>query len=440
MNINTAKEYIEKIGTYGSVLGLDSIRELLNRMGNPQDQLSFVHIAGTNGKGSVLAYVSTILEEADYRTGRYLSPVISEYREKIQVNGRMISQKALCEGLELIRQHAEEMEAQGWQPPTLFETETALAFWYFVKKRCDIVVLEVGMGGAEDATNIIKNTLAAVLTSISYDHMGVLGNTLPEIAEKKAGIIKTGAAVVSAAQSSEVLKVIQRRCQEHQNRLRLTEKPEKVKYGLLKQSFTYQGRRYTISLAGSWQPENACVALEVIEALRSQGFSVSEDAVKSGLEKTEWLGRFSVLKKKPLFIMDGAHNENAAERLRDSLKLYFPGQKYIFIMGVLRDKEYDKMLAVMMPLAQYVITVTPPENPRALAAYDLAVEVKKYHELVTAVDSLEEAVEMAGLLAGKEYVTIAFGSLSYLGRLQRIVTDSKLREQKDKGNRRKGWV
>ena len=438
MNIIAAKEYIEKISTYGSVLGLDSIRELLNRMGNPQDQLSFVHIAGTNGKGSVLAYVSTILEEAGYRTGRYLSPVISEYREKIQVNGRMISRKALCEGLELIRQHAEEMEAQGWQPPTLFETETALAFWYFVKKRCDIVVLEVGMGGTEDATNIIKNTLAAVITSISYDHMGVLGNTLEEIAEKKAGIIKNGAAVVSGSQSSEVLKVIQKSCQEHQNRLRLTETPEKVKYGLSKQSFTYHGRRYTISLAGSWQPENACVALEVIEALRSQGISVSEDAVKSGLEKTEWIGRFTILKKKPLFIMDGAHNENAAERLRDSLKLYFPGQKFIFIMGVLRDKEYDKMLAVMMPLAQYVITVTPPENPRALAAYDLAVEVKKYHELVTAVDSLEEAVEMAGLLAGKEYVTIAFGSLSYLGRLQRIVADSKLREQKDKGNRRKG--
>ncbi len=164
------------------------------------------------------------------------------------------------------------------------------------------------------------------------------------------------------------------------------------------------------------------MALETIEALREQGFSVKEDAVRRGLEETVWDGRFTVLRKKPLLIMDGAHNEDAANRLRESLEEYFPGQRFLFIMGVLRDKEYDKMLEIMAPLAQYIITITPPENPRGLSAYDLADKAKAYHPCVTAADSLEEAVEMAGLLAGEQYVTIAFGSLSYLGRLRKILT------------------
>lgn len=426
MKYREVEEYIQKISAYGSVLGLDSIRELLNRMGNPQDTLSFVHIAGTNGKGSVLAYVSAILKEAGYRVGRYLSPVVSDYREKIQVGGRMISQKALCEGLELVKGHAEKMEAEGWQPPTLFETETALAFWYFAEKKCDIVILETGMGGIEDATNIIRGTKVAVITPVSYDHIGILGDALTEIAEKKAGIIKEGAVVVSAVQKPEVLEVLQRTCQEKGCVLRVAQQPQKVKYGISGQRFSFHKNVYKIRLAGMWQPENACVALEVIEALREQGISIKEDAVRCGLEKTVWDGRFTVLRKKPLLIMDGAHNEDAVKRLRQSLEEYFPGQRFLFIIGVLRDKEYDKMLAMMAPLAQYIITITPPENPRALSAFDLADKAKAYHPCVTAADSLEEAVEMAGLLAGEEYVTIAFGSLSYLGRLRKILERMKI--------------
>ncbi len=425
MNNREAEEYIQKISAYGSVLGLDTIRELLCRMGNPQDTLSFVHIAGTNGKGSVLAYVSTILKEAGYRVGRYLSPVISDYREKIQVGGRMISQKALCEGLELVKGYAEQMEKEGWQPPTLFETETALAFRYFAEKKCDIVILETGMGGVGDATNIIRNTKVAVCTSVSYDHIGILGDTLTEIAEQKAGIIKEGAVVVSAVQKPEVMEVLQRTCQEKGCALRVAEQPQKIRYGLYGQRFSFRKNAYKIRLAGMWQPENACVALEVVGALREQGFSIKEDAVRRGLEETVWDGRFTVLRKKPLLIMDGAHNEDAVKRLRESLEGYFPGQRFILIMGVLRDKEYDKMLSVMAPLAQYIVTVTPPDNPRALPAYELAAEAKAYHPSVTAVDSLEEAVEAAGLLAGEEYVTIAFGSLSYLGRLRKILTGKR---------------
>ncbi len=425
MNNREAEEYIQKISAYGSVLGLDTIRELLCRMGNPQDTLSFVHIAGTNGKGSVLAYVSTILKEAGYRVGRYLSPVISDYREKIQVGGRMISQKALCEALELVKGYAEQMEKEGWQPPTLFETETALAFRYFAEKKCDIVILETGMGGVGDATNIIRNTKVAVCTSVSYDHIGILGDTLTEIAEQKAGIIKEGAVVVSAVQKPEVMEVLQRTCQEKGCALRVAEQPQKIRYGLYGQRFSFRKNIYKIRLAGMWQPENACVALEVVGVLREQGFSIKEDAVRRGLEETVWDGRFTVLRKKPLLIMDGAHNEDAVKRLRESLEGYFPGQRFILIMGVLRDKEYDKMLSVMAPLAQYIVTVTPPDNPRALSAYELAAEAKAYHPSVTAVDSLEEAVEAAGLLAGEEYVTIAFGSLSYLGRLRKILTGKR---------------
>lgn len=425
MNNREVEEYILKISEYGSVMGLDTMKELLRRMGNPEDQLSFVHIAGTNGKGSVLAYVSTILKEAGYRTGRYLSPVIHQYREKIQVGDRMISQNALCRGMEIIKQHAEDMESEGLRPPTLFETETALAFWYFAEKKCDIVVLETGMGGVDDATNVIQNTKVSVITGIAYDHMDILGENLAEIAEKKAGIIKTGIPVVSAPQSPEALEVIKRVCREKKCCLSVVDAPQKVKYGITRQKFVYHKDSYTISLAGTWQPENACIALEVIEALKRSGFAIKEEAVKQGLEKTRWDGRCTVLKKKPLFIMDGAHNESAVIRLRESLETYFPKQKFIFIMGVFRDKEHDKMLSVMAPLARYIVTVTPPGQPRAMAAYDLAVEAGRYHDSVTAADSLEEAVEMAGLLAGEEYVTIAFGSLSYLGRLQKIVSEPK---------------
>lgn len=425
MKNREVEDYIRKISAYGSVLGLDTVRELLNRMGNPQDTLFFVHIAGTNGKGSVLAYVSTILKEAGYRVGRYLSPAVGDDREKIQVGGRMIGRKALCEGLELVKGHAERMEAEGWHPPTLFETETALAFWYFAEKKCDIVILETGMGGVGDATNIVRNTKVAVFTPISYDHIGILGNTLTEIAEKKAGIIKEGAVVVSSVQRPEVMEVLQRTCKEKGCVLRVAGQPQKVKYGVFGQRFFFRKSAYKIRLAGMWQPENACVALEVIGALREQGISVKEDAVRRGLEETVWDGRFTVLRKKPLLIMDGAHNEDAVKRLRESLEEYFPGQRFILIMGVLRDKEYDKMLAVMAPLAQYIITVTPPENPRALSAFDLAAIAKTYHPCVTAADSLEEAVEMAGLLAGEEYVTVAYGSLSYLGRLRKILTEKE---------------
>ena len=292
-----------------------------------------------------------------------------------------------------------------------------------------MVVLETGMGGLLDATNIVENTLAAVLTSVSMDHMQFLGDTPEKIAFQKAGIIKRGCRVVSAVQRKEVMEVIQAGAEAMGCPLQAV-KPEMlshVRYGLEKQSFDYGGlKKLELSLAGKYQIENAALAVETVEALREQGLSVSEEALRLGLLRTQWPGRFTLIGKKPYFIVDGAHNEEAAVRLAESLEFYFTNKRVIYIMGVLKDKEYEKIIASTHALADQIITVTPPGNPRALPAYELARAVAEVHCDVTAADSLEEAVEMSRLLAGKEDVIVAFGSLSFLGRLMEIAGYGKV--------------
>lgn len=423
MTERQAMEYMEQLSGFGVVPGLDSIRELCRRLGDPQGQLKFLHIAGTNGKGSVSAYIATALQCAGYRVGRYISPVIFEYRERIQVNGHMITKNAMCYGIERIRAACDEMVSAGLAHPTSFEVETALGFLYFLEKNCDIVVLETGMGGLLDATNIVQNTITAVFTSISMDHMKFLGNTLEEIAVQKSGVIKPGCAVVSAPQGSEVMAVLSRRAEELGCPFAVSDpgKLKNVRFGLERQRFDYGRRKkLEISLAGRYQVENAALAVEVLDVLGERGFPVTEEQLHSGLRETQWPGRFTVIKKRPLFIIDGAHNEDAAKRLAESVSFYFTNRKIIYIMGILRDKEYDKIIALTHEYADHIITVTSPGNPRALSAYELAQEVAKVHPKVTAVDSLEEAVEISHLLAGSEGVIIAFGSLSYLGRLMEI--------------------
>lgn len=433
MKYQEALDYIESIQAYGIVPGLSSVTELCRLMGNPQDKLKFVHIAGTNGKGSVLAYVSTILKSAGYRVGRYISPTIFEYRERIQVNGRNITKDALCEGVALLRDACNEMVARGLPHPTPFEVETVLGFWYFEKQACDIVVLETGMGGLSDATNLIQNTEVAVLASISMDHMKFLGATLEAIAEQKAGIIKAGCTVVSAMQKDEAMDVVERVAAAQKCELHVADGHciVNLKRGTGRniecQKFDYVGadgyslKQMEIHLAGAVQPENALLAIEVIRALQNKGYVISENAIRKGLKETIWLGRFSVIAKKPLFVVDGAHNEDAAAKLAQSIEFYFTNRRIIYIMGILRDKEYEKVIALTHRYADQIVTITPPDNPRAMGAYELAQEIAKVHTNVTAVDSLEEAVEMARLLAGPEDVILAFGSLSYLGRLMKIV-------------------
>ena len=429
MNFKEMMEYMESIKGCGIVPGLSSITELCKRLGNPQDAVSFVHIAGTNGKGSVLAFLSSILKCAGYRVGSYHSPAVFTYCERIQINGRAISQKALCECMEEVKAACDAMTAEGFAQPTPFEVETAAAFLHFRKNACDIVVLETGMGGREDATNLVNTTKAAVLTPIGMDHMQFLGDTPEKIAAHKAGIIKNGCYVITAGQKPEILAEIEKEAAQKRCPLTITGEAQKIKYGLEKQSFSYQdasGKRYEgleISLAGKYQIENAALAVETAGRLALCGYPVSEKQLRKGLAEASWRGRFQIAGKRPLLVLDGAHNEEAAKKLAESIRFYFTNKRIVYIMGMLKDKECEKVVAETCAYAEQIITITPPDNSRALSAMDLAQIVKEYHPHVTAAGSLEEGVEMAYLLADKADVILCFGSLSYLGRLAKVVEE-----------------
>lgn len=437
----TAKEaalFLEKINQYGSVPGLDSVTELCRRVGNPQDTLQFVHIAGTNGKGSVLKLVSDACKESGIRTGRYLSPTLIDYRERFQINGRMISKQKLYAYLERMQHVCDEMVADGLKHPTAFEMETALAFLYFKEENCDLVILETGMGGTLDATNLIQTTKVSVITSISIDHTAFLGKTIHEIAANKAGILKKGARVVCYPSCEEALQVIMDKaaeCNIPTEHIIVSDPSllRDVRYKLGKQSFSYKKySKMQLGLSGKYQIMNAAVALDVLKVLGEVGYPVKEQAVRKVFREAVWPGRMEVLSRNPLFIIDGAHNADAAERLAESIELYFTNKKIIYIMGVLRDKDYTHMINVTHRYADQIITVKTPDNPRAMEAYDLAREVSLVHNKVTVADSLMEAVEMAYLLSDKNSVILAFGSLSYLGELRKIVAERAKRKSEIK--------
>lgn len=427
-------EYIESLQALGSHLGLESVTELCRRIGNPQDQLRFVHVAGTNGKGSVIAMVSETLVKCGYKTGRYISPTISDYRERFWINGKMITKKALCAYVERLKEVCDQMVADGYSHPTPFEFETALAFLYFHEKNCDVVVLETGMGGLTDATNIITTTLVSVFASISMDHMGFLGNTLEKIAEIKAGIIKENVPVVSYPQTQEAMDVIIRKACENHALLRVADNAQAELKKATRQGIRFSYKKYKnilLSLRGRYQLLNAATALEVLNCLTEQyHFQIPEETVKKAFAQIEWPARFEKIASAPDVYLDGAHNEDAARQLAETIAFYkaqgsFTNKKIIYIMGVLRDKEYDKIVKETYSFADMIITVKTPDNKRALEAYELAKTVSRYHPNVTASDSLCEAVEMAYLMGGKDSVIIAFGSLSYLGELKAIIQDNK---------------
>lgn len=424
MTYEEAKQFLAGCNQYAGEITLTPLRELLKRLGNPQDSLKFIHIAGTNGKGSVLAFVSTVLKESGYRTGRYISPTIFSYRERIQVDEAYISREDLTRLTEKVQAAGKEMLSEGLGHPTMFEAETAVAFLYFAEQACDLVVLETGMGGRTDATNVIQNTEAAVLASISMDHMGFLGDTLALIAENKAGIIKPGCTVVTAKQKPEAARAVEEQAKACGCPVRTVD-PSRIvnrKRGLFAQTFDYKDHKQTeISLSGEYQFENAALALEVVDALREKGYKIPDTALRAGLKKTVWTGRFTVVAKEPYFIVDGAHNQDAAERLRQTIENYLSGRRFIYIMGVLADKEYDLVIQKTAALASNIITVMTPDNDRALPAEDLARAVAKRNSHVRAADSIADAVEKAYELADKDDVILAFGSLSYLGELVRTV-------------------
>ena len=433
-----ARVYLDEMSKYGSVLGLDTIRGLLRELGNPQDDLKFIHIAGTNGKGSVLAYTSTILSKAGYKTGRYVSPTVISYLEKIQIDGKWISESEFAEITEEIKEAIDRLACNGEPVPTVFEAETAMAFLYFKKQNCDLVVLETGLGGETDATNVIRNTVCAAFATISVDHLGVIGDTLEEIAQTKSGIIKPGCTVVSARQQENVRQILQKKADDmgctyiEAEPDRMTVEAEDYK-GL---TFSYKGYAHMQShIAGECQRENLAAALEVIDSLKKLGYQITEKAVRAGIDATRWAGRFTCLSEDPVVIVDGAHNEDAAKKLKTSIERYFTGEnlpeeakkELILIMGVFKDKEYEKIVQILCPSAKRVYTVDLPNKERTLPAEDLAECVRNCmgdQISVSAEKSIGDAVTKAYRYAAEDSekrVVTACGSLSYLSEVIRCV-------------------
>lgn len=440
MKYQEAMAYIKGCSGFGIVPGLDNIRELLRRLDHPEKKLKFIHIAGTNGKGSTLAFISTVLTEHGYKTGRYVSPTIVEYRERFQLQGKPVSKAEVGRLMETVALHADAMEKEGYAHPTPFEIETAMAFLLFAKKECDFVVLETGMGGKLDATNIIENTLISVITHISMDHMGFLGKTIEEIASHKAGIMKKGSVVVSANQDAKVLEILKKEAKCSQvSRITFVEEQEikGIKFESCKTIFSYKDfKKLKISLLGTYQVKNAALALEVILELQKMGYSFKEEIIEKAFYNTVWPARFQMIDKKPIFIIDGAHNEAAAEELRKSIQFYFTNKRIIYIIGMFRDKEYEKVVAKTCDLAEHVITVSKKDNSRALSALELAEEVSKVNPMVTVADSVEEAVELSYLLADNDAVIIAFGSLAYLGECMKAVEQRNVMGKDTHGQKR----
>lgn len=425
MNYEEAMDWLDQIAKKGSRLGLDSVRTLMGELKNPQDKLKFIHIAGTNGKGSVMSYLDQALMRSGFKTGRYLSPVLLCYEEKIQVNGSYIAKEAVAKLLSGIRDAVERIEARGEALPTLFEVETAMAFLYFLEQGCDLVLLETGMGGREDATNIIRTGILELFSSISLDHRQFLGDTIGEIAAVKAGILKAGTLAVSDAQPQEAETALLQEAKGLGVPLYFVEPSniQREEDTLYEQCFSYtcagpRGSQFDhvrLHLAGEHQLRNAALALEAVDALRSLGCVIPDEAVLEGFERTRWPGRLEVIHQRPLVVLDGAHNPDAAYHLRRNIDRYFAGRRIYYIFGVFSDKEYDKIIAIMADRAQRIYTVQAKDNPRALDAGALARILRKSHPDVVCVGEVDKALDRAMREAGPEDVILLFGSLAWLG-------------------------
>lgn len=428
MDYQQSRAYIKDAEQYaGGALDLTNIKELMKRLGNPQDQLKYIHVAGTNGKGSVIAYLYTTLMKAGYHVGRYISPSVYSYREKIETEGKPISREKFAEQTTRVAAVIEEMTAEGLAHPTPFEIETAVAFLFFAEEKCDPVILEVGMGGITDATNLITTTELAVLVPISMDHQSFLGNTISEIAEKKAGIIKPGSSVVTIGQETEALEVIKKTGAEAGADVCVADvsEAEVLEADFTGQRFCYKGEEYTLSLAGSYQTENAVLALEALRILDERGYHTTLEQRKEGLWATRWNGRLTIIHKDPLFIVDGAHNPAAADMLEDSVRKYFKDRRLFFIMGVFKDKDYPYIIRKLCPYAEQILAIETPDNPRALPAEELAKAIRPYNANVRAEKNIPRAVEELFEMAGKDDVILSFGSLSFIGEITRIVNTRK---------------
>lgn len=408
MDYKEAMAYINGTEVFGSRLGLERITRLTELLGRPQDSLRIIHVAGTNGKGSVTAFIRGILSAAGYKTGMFTSPHIERFSERFTIDGAEITDDELVSVCEEVKEKADIMVSEGSGQPTHFEIVMAMALAYFRKTECDFAVLEVGLGGRLDATNVIGTPEVAVITAIYFDHTDILGCTLAEIASEKAGIIKLNGDVVTYAQEPEVMRVLERKCADMGARLNITDIDEY--------------KPYAVSLPGEHQRINAALAAKAAQILGDRGFAVTEAAIITGLANAKWPGRFEVLHSSPPVILDGAHNPHGARALAKTLKACYGNRKVLFIMGVLADKDYSGMVDAVFPQASRFFTIEP-ESPRALPAEALAEEIRKRGVPAESFKTVAGALGSALSDSCVNEVVCCFGSLYFIGEVRKILKE-----------------
>lgn len=405
-----AKDYIANGDNGKILLGLDRVRKLCEFLGNPQDKVKLIHIAGTNGKGSVGTFIASVLIASGYKVGRYTSPEVLNYRDKFSINGQWIKEEEFASLTDVISRFVDKMSVR----PTPFEIETALAYYYFEQNDCDFAVVECGMGGTDDATNVADNKLLSVLTPVALDHTRILGDTLEKITKQKIGIVKNSP-LVSAVQYSEVRSVLESEISD----LTLVDENRIVNKKLSFEDTVFDYKEYKsikIKMLGKFQCENAALALEVIDKLKEWGYKI--DKVYEGMEKALWPCRFDLVSTEPTIIIDGAHNPHGALALRENIKYYLIENTIAFVMGVLADKDYESLVEITASLATSIYTVTP-NCSRGLSAEKLAECVKLHNKNVQVMASIERAIDNA-LADGSEAIVI-FGSLSFLSEVYKFL-------------------
>lgn len=399
------EKYLEQLRLVGSRFGTDCEKELLSLLGNPQDKLRFIHVAGTNGKGSFCSMMSSVLQKQGYKVGLYTSPYIVVFNDRIRVNGLPIAEDDINDLFLRVRQKADTMKT----PPSSFDFITAAAFLWFYETKCDIVVLEVGLGGRYDSTNVIKDSLLSVITGIAFDHTEILGDTIEKIAWEKAGIVKEGCPVLYSGSDEAALAVIEKECSEKHSELTV-KNPDLLKIlstTLDGTEFEFDGKEYFIRLLGLYQPANAATVLAAIDVLRKHGFEISETAVKDGLSSAVWQARFEKIADNPVVLYDGGHNPQGVRAAVESVKAYFGDEKIDLLVGILADKAHKEMVEALASVAGTVTCITPP-SPRALPSEKLAEEFRAVGANATAADTIKNGVKKA-LSSGKPL--LAIGSL-----------------------------
>ena len=413
MTLDEALRYIHEVCWKGTIPGLERIQALLDAMGNPERKCKFVHVTGTNGKGSTCAMVASILRKAGYKTGLYTSPYLIRFNERIQINGEQISDADICELTEYVKPFAESI----FERPTEFEMVTAIGFEYFARHKCDIVVCEVGMGGEFDATNVIPAPEAAVICNIGLDHTEVLGDTLEKIAGAKAGIIKPGCDAVLYRERPSVEAVFEERCKALNAPLHKADfdSLHLLSHSLEGQVFDWERfHALRLPLLGEHQLHNAAVALTTARVLQKRGWKITNEQIREGIESVRWPGRFELMRKDPMFIIDGGHNPQCIEALVKNIRDYLPGRELTVLTGVLGDKDFHCMYRDVAQYAKEFITITPA-NARALTAEKLADYLRQFGKPVTACDVVADGVRLAIEHAGKDGVVLCYGSLYMIG-------------------------